>query len=528
MAKSDIQMLIENTNNSMKERGFDLMTEAKEIMSDADAFSYYADCLSEGIDESVLDDFKLLMENSREEFLMESNTAASLNAFAPLQMTLLRSIYPRLLARKAVTNRTLETPAEQFGWLSTSITDPSGAVNNTINVDPTMLKGKSLDQTITIPAVARDMFANATVPVTRTPYATVDRFYGVVNTATVVAVDAGGINPMTITVQLGTNVNRVNTNLQGLFPDINGQIFDQFTATHTDGTVNNYTLIGKLDREACLIWLDAHAALTGSSVTSVDYVGRVSYETNNTILTIQNVYKKDIIEVHDGELISSSVPVTYLKDAKALFNVDSMAQIVSTLGTIFSQVTDLRILGDLYSFVDSDPARTLMYDTTPRTSLTRVEQNIEIIERINKAIAICDNLTQFNGNLSFAVLVNPVDAGIISSINITGGTFVGGVSRGGVVRNYAEMGIETANGIATILSSKLVNSGELLVVPMSDDPNEIVYGQFDYSRILLGSAQGYLNPETPQITNVAMMNRDTRKPFRTYGITKIVIQNNSL
>jgi len=159
-------------------------------------------------------------------------------------------------------------------------------------------------------------------------------------------------------------------------------------------------------------------------------------------------------------------------------------------------------------------------------AISRIDHNLELVERVNRAIAISDDKTQFSGNVIFTILANPVDAGIVSSTNITTGMFSGKIAQGGVIRNYTEGAMPTSNGTATMLSSKLVRSGEMLIVPKSDIPNEITYAHFDYSQVMLGHSQGYMNPDNPMVTNVAMLTRDVRKKFRTHGITKLVIQNN--
>ena len=517
--KSEIQLLVEGTQESMSDKGFDIMTESKEIFSNDEAFDLMLDSLSEGLDEGDVDSFRLLAKNTRDEFLIESNTSASLNAFAPMQMTLLRSIHSRLLARASITSKTMSTPAEQFGWLKSYIRDAAGNRVETVDIDGSYLQGDDLAQSIAaVPFAARDLFAGATVPVDKASKATVDR-NAVITSVTVIAVDDGGINPVDIVVAVN------------LKPDTNGLIYGTVAAVHTggDATDNGVTIIGKLDREAGTLDLAFTTnGAAGATVKDVVFAGRVSFESNQTLISIENEYIKDMIEASDGELVHSSLPYTYLKDTKALFNVDAMGQAVNTLGSVFSHITDIRILNDLYQAVDDNSVdHNFAWDATPVAgSISRIDHNLELVERINRAIAFSDQNTQFSGNITFTILANSVDAGIVSSTNITSGVFSGKIAQGGVIKNYTAGELNTSNGTARILSSKLVRSGEMLIVPKSDLDNEVVYGQFDYSQVMLGSAQGYTNPDQPAVTSIAMLNRDTRKSFRTNGITKITVAHN--
>lgn len=509
---NEFKLLIEQAAEELENHNFDFMTEAKAIMQDDDAFGLLVESMCEGLDsDEDKADFAILAENSREEFLMESNTSASMNAFAPMQITLLRSIYPRLISRRVVHNKTMSSPVETIGYLRSFVKNAAGDEIETTAINADFLQKVSLAQDIALPAQALDLFDNAGV--TRTPQATVDRSIRVESVT--LTVDGSASSAETVTVPVTAK------------PSIDGDFSATGTATHSDGTTYDFTVVGTVNRETGILTAAAVAG-AGATVDSFHLFAEVSTESNNTLLSISNTYKKKNIEVSDGEIIHSSLPYTYLKDSKALFNIDAMAQVTNTLGTVFSQVTDIRVMNDLYDAVDNDPSRILTFDNAiPTTGVSRLDHNLEILERINRLIAMCDDRTQFNGNVEFNILANPIDASIIASTNLTTGLFDGSNSKGGVIRNFVSGSISSAMGLARVYSSKLVRSGELLIVPKSDLPNEIVYAQYDYSKVMLGSSDGYVNPENPNITNISMLNRDVREGFRTDAITKLVILNNN-
>ena len=523
MEQLTMRQLMENVKHILGEANFDYMTESKAVLANDDAFTSLVDALSEGLSYEEAQGFAVLAENSRNEFLMEANTSANLNAFAPMQMMLLRAIYPRLIARRAVENRTMQGPVEIFGWLKSFVRNGAGERVEATKITKNFIKGPSLAQTIDLTSggvVDRDLFANATVAVNRSNYSknvTVDR--NSVLTKVKLEIDV-----------IATGSEEVLTADVKFVPTIDGAFFGEqvFKFTGANDAVK-VTLVGHVNRETGILNLSSMVSgLANTHVVTelkVDYDATVSYEDNHITMVVENEYVKDTIEANDGEIVQSTIPYSYLKDMQALMNMDAMAEAVNVLGGVFAQTTDLRVLSDLLEAVEGDVNRTLEWNAKmPQThSITRIDHNLELVERIHRAISVCDDITQFNGNLQFNILTNPVDAAIVSSTNITSGMFSGKIATGGVVRNYTEGALPTTTGTATILSSKLVERGKVLIVPKSDSANEIVYGQFDYSQILLGHTQGYLNPDNPNVTNVAMLNRDARKAFRTEGITMIAI-----
>lgn len=504
--KKNIQRLMASVHETLTESGLNYMTETKEVLTDDFAFGQLVESLCEGLSEEEAVGFTQLAENSRNEFLVEANTSASLNAFAPMQMMLLRTIYPRLIASRAVETRTMDAPVEIFGWLKSFIRDHNGNRTDVSEIDSEFTKGIDLSQTVTLPAQGLSLF-DAVPNSKHTDYNTaVDRNIRIESAIV-------NVNGEAVTVE----------KLQAK-PTIDGAFYVTFEAENTAGDTVDVVLVGNVNREKGILDLTSLVNGTGS-VTSVNIKARTSQEDNQTVLSIENEYVKDTIEVGDGEIIHSSIPFSYLKDMQALWNMDAMAEATAVIGSTFSQVSDLRVLGDLYDIVEDLPENHVSWDPDfdPQKGISRIDHNLGLLERINHAVAICDEKTQFSGNVTFTILANPVDAAYVSSTNITNGIFNGKIAQGGVVRNYTEGSMTTTNGAATVLSSKLVRRGAMLIVPRSDVENELVYSKFDYSQVVLSHAQGYVNPDNPMVTNVAMLNRETRRGFRTHGVTQVTI-----
>lgn len=502
-----LKQLLEDLEVSLSERKIDVMKDSLEILKNDDKFELYVDKLSEGLDDSQKVEFMQWAENSRNEFLEESATSSDFNAFAPMQITLLRSILPRLVMRNLITHKTLPTPAEQFGYLKAYIKDSMGNVTELSELrSKANFKQTEINKNaITLPAVAYDLFDGITV----SPL-TLDRKFHFTNIV-VTCVDAGGLNPEDVTV--------TDTFTQGVD---GGNIAYVVTAKHTDGTVTSAKIFGSIDR----ITGELNLLATSTAVKSVSFRGKTSPEYNNTSTwTIQHKYIKDTIEVGEGDVINSPLPYSYIKDLGALFKLDAMGQAVKTIGQAYATIDDIRIMEDLYDSVAGDAERTLTWDAVKADGITKIDHNLELVERVNKAIAITDDRTQFSGSVRFNILANPIDASIMSSTRINSASYSGSISKGGSLNNFNQFDITSGNGDVGVYSSKLAKRGEILIIPISNVEEEVVYAKYEYSNILFTNNE-VRSADAPLVKNISSIQRNAYKKFRTDAISKIIVQNN--
>lgn len=504
-----LEKLLEDLEVSLSERKIDVMKDSLEILKNDDKFDLYVDKLSEGLDDSQKQEFATWAQNSRQEFLEESATSADFNAFAPMQITLLRSILPRLVMRNLITHKTLATPAEQFGYLKAYIKDSMGNVTELSELrSKTQFKQTEINKNnIALPAVAVDLFAGITVaPLT------LDRKFYFTNIV-VTCKNASDASPEDVTV--------TDTFTQGVD---GGNIAYVVKAAHSDGTITSAKIFGSIDR----ITGELNLLSTSPAVKSVSFRGKTSPEYNNTSTwTIQHKYTKDTIEVGEGDVINSPLPYSYIKDLGALFKLDAMGQAIKTIGQAYSTIDDIRIMEDLYDAVDGDLERTLTWNAQKPDGITKLEHNLELVERVNKAIAITDDRTQFSGSVRFNILANPIDASIMSSTRITPNSFTGSISKGGSLNNFNQFDITSGNGDVGVYSTKLAKRGEILIIPISSVDEEVVYAKYEYSNILFSNNE-LRSADAPLVKNIASIQRNAYKKFRTDAISKIIVQNNTL
>jgi len=508
----ETKALVESVFYTMEKKNYNLLQkdDMKALFQDKGSFDYFASALSEGLTEGDSKEFKILLENSRKEFLIESNTAESVSAFATLSPQLLRNIFPRLIAREAVSNKVLTSPQEQVGFMKQFFRSHDGKVTDI----PSALNVNSVSGPMTS--------AELSVP------STVDLFevsgYS----------KAGGSNidrriKISSVVIEGTKkdgTTELVTLNQTIVADENSNFKQEVVGVTSDGEVVTDKLFASVNRNDGTFEVVSMKGLIKK--VNVDFI--ISLEANIYSGTIENKFDKILIQVSEGDTLNTSLPFQYLKDTKALFDIDAQAEAVNTLGATFAQIIDIELIADIRNGVEMSATRadqTLSYDASiivngAHSGITRQMQNAALLDRINRSIGIAENRVPFNGAMTYYVLANPIDAAIIAS-GVTP-EFKGTLTRGGVITNYNTVSLQGISGEIVVLSSKLVPDGAVYVIPKSNIDNEIVYGYYDYSQVVVPT--GYLNPQKPNVTNIAMINRRAKKFFRPEAIQKIEIKNN--
>ena len=201
-----------------------------------------------------------------------------------------------------------------------------------------------------------------------------------------------------------------------------------------------------------------------------------------------------------------------------------MAQAVKTIGQSHASIDDIRIMEDLYSAIDGDLERTLVWSATKAEGISKIDHNLELVERVNKAISIADDKTQFSGATRYNVVVNPIDAAILSSTRINTSSFTGSISKGGSLNNFNQFDITSGNGDVTVYSTRLARRGDVLVIPISNVEEEIVYAKYEYSNILFSNNE-LRSADAPLVKNVASIQRNAYKAFRTDAITMVKVED---
>ena len=517
MKNSNLQLLVEDTIQHLAAKGKNLLkdTEAREIMESQTAFDEMIAQLSEGLTGQDAEDFATFAESSRTEFLNEGAVNANLYAFAPLQMTLIRSVLPRLIARKLANQEVMKTPADKFGIFKSYLIDAAGnrvSVSD-ITADTTINTGYRTDAIdISAALVDHDLFALLSVGDQAIEVKEIDRILTVTEVSMTVN-DAGDLNPEAKVVP-------VNFTFQE-----DGLLATQVSATHSGGHVTTETIFAQVN------YIDGTISLstTLAAATEMKLKWRLTSEHNNANTYEMEVeYIKDNVEVDSGRVINMSIPFNYLQDVEALFSVNGLSQATSMLGDSQLILEDREILNFTRDTTDGVAERTLTWDyayDAATSGISRADHNLELVEKIHYSLAMSDNNTQFVNTDEINILCNPIDAAKISSNNLVNkGTFEGGVVAGQMNPNYKVGQMVTPNGTINFISTRQIGKGGMYVVPKSSNKNERVITHYTYSNILFANSE-IRNSKDSLVKNMCALKRDTTKSYNPQSIIKLTIEN---
>lgn len=514
-----IQLLTEATEIISSEFAVasDIESVANTIINDETACGTFLDKISEGMNALDRANFMQYAMNSREEgknlaFLQE-NTASTMSQFAVLDNLMLREIWMRLGAREAMTYKVLQQPAIQVAFLKQLMKDVEG---NLVDV-PTALRSDTL--TYKTIEVEIDLSTEKEINVFEKS--------GIDNKHKNLTLNKFG---EFIKFTCSTETNGGGTEVPDVKQVVKPGQEGHFTADvifKNGGTTYSDTLMAFVDRMTGKVTV---TSLNGK-IKKAWFRCKVSTETNRFTKTIEHKMEKINIAVGDGDTINSTVPITYLQDMRALFKLDAVVELSDLLSKSFATIYDMEVYDALMDTIEL-PEQTISYDASNRVSdstamISRQMQNASLLDRVFRGIAIIDSRYNFNGDVDYYLLVNPIDNAIISGAIVP--DYSGTAYKGGSIKHYTngEAVASYGGSDVKVISSKNFTSGKALIVPKPVTDSEICFGYFDYSQTLLPMGS-YRNEMNVLVPNIAMNKRKVIHSFRPDTTQLIDIKNNTL
>lgn len=518
MENKDLNLLVEDTVSHLVSKGKNMLNaaDARMIMESDAAFSELMSSLSEGLETEDAADFATFGQNSREMFLSEGALNANLYAFAPLQMTLIRSVMPRLIGRKVINHEVMKTPSEKYGIFKSYLVDHTGSRVEIAKMDSdSALSGGYLTTTLDTSAGAinaQDLFTELTTAEQALDPKEIDRKITLVET-TMEVLDNGSLNPESV-------VASANASFQE-----DGLLAIQITAAHSDTTVTTDTIFAQVDYIAGTISVSS----TEGNVQSIKVKWRITNEHNNANTYEMEVeYEKDIVEVDSGRVLNMALPYNYLEDVQALFSISGLSQATSMMADAQLMLEDRDIIDEVKDAVDGVSAQTLTWDyayDAATAGISRQDHNLELVEKIHYALAMSDNTTQFNNVQEINIMCNPVDAAKVSSTALVNkGTYEGGVVNGQLNTNYKVGQMITPNGTVNLISTRQVTKGGMYIVPKSSNRDERIITQYSYSNVVFANNE-LRNSKDTLVRNMSSLRRSTLRAYNPQAITKLAITN---
>lgn len=476
---NELQLLVEDTVSHMTTKGKNLLNseDAKSILTSDAAFEEMMSSLSEGLSAADQADFELFGQNSRTEFLSEGALNANLYAFAPLQMTLIRSVLPRLIGRKVLNHEILKTPSEKYGVFKSYLVDHLGnrVETSKVTADTVFSNGYKTTAHAALPLDDYDLFSELTAPEQAIVVKEIDRKITLTE-VTMSVLDVGSANAEVVVAAASAEFQE------------DGLLALRVSAAHSDTTVTTDTIYAQVDYVAGTISLTS----TNGAVTAVKLKWRITNEHNNAnTFEVEVEYTKDQVEVDSGRVINMALPYNYLQDVEALFSISGLSQATSMMADAQLVLEDRDIITEVKDSTDGVTARTLTWDyayDAATSGISRHDHNLELLEKIHYALAMSDDNTQFNNIEEVNIMCNPVDAAKVSSSALVNkGSYEGSIVNGQMNPNYKVGQMVTPNGTVNLISARGIAKGGMYILPKSANRDERIITNYDYSNVLFAN-----------------------------------------
>jgi len=518
-SKSDgFSAIMREAADFFKEQNVSMVQGFAEILGESSLFNEYVRRMTSGLDANDAAQLEQLCENARTNILQES-TIAGIAPIAGLSIPTLRKMWMRSAMKDAMPTETAKMPAFAISWMNPFIQGSDGVKQYL----PAALRssGSAVDK----PAVVATALA-----------------VGAVNllTSTVIGGVAASvanrdsvdptlmINKVRLTVTAGT-VGAYSTTTKdvpcAIKADINGNFYgvvsvvNGVTATGDAkyGLIESGTILGHMN----FMTGEGSFASPGSLITHVFFKGYLSQENNTRTQSVGFEIAKRDVKIGPGAHLNAPVPVEFLTDTLALYNIDGTVEVVDLMSLVSAQKLDLELIAFVSDLQTSDCSAYQGYFSVKPAAgfagsptMWRSEIRTTLDWWANK---MKSDIYFSQGH--FVVFGNPVDIQLIPDIQWDFRAVQ--AERGGVKVAY-DFGAFTSANAFRVVSTENAVAGNIYVffVPDSDQYMTLKYYPYYY-----GVNSGYRDPNQSNVPNIMVTKRHAIESLIPV-ICKITISNN--
>lgn len=461
----------------------------KDILSDNTLFEQYVDKLVEGTSASEEQDLRALMDNARLNTLAESSTSG-IAPVASLTFPSIRKLWARTGIIKAMPTEVVKSNAFTVSFNRPYIIDEQGERHYLPEAirDPKASLGtkKRLStDAITLPAVEKDLLAM--VGCSKATGDSIDMDFAI---SEVTYTPEGG---EATTIKIARKNGYLDP--QGLLSvevkDADGELIDTVfgRVNLTAGTMNAVALNGKID--------------------SVKIKGYVASDAHNRATNISFEMTKRDFTIGTGEHFEASLPLEFLQDAMATYQIDGTTEVVDTMTNIIAQKLDQELINFLGDMLEGTNYKYLgEFDMRPSASFTgspkewREEMKTVIDYYAQK---LKSDTYAYQGY--FAIFGHSIDMMLIPNVSWTFNHTTDTMS--GVEVDY-NIGALSGTNRYTLVTSDLIPQGRMfmLFIPTTNKFKTAVYYPYTFNVV-----NNYLNTQRSNIPNIMMTKRQTYEEF---------------
>jgi hypothetical protein len=433
------ELLLESYQTTKKMTGIDPSKPSaiRSIITDDESFDVYTRSLSEGLSKDDQSGFRMLCENTRKVLL--ENSLYQLNPYETLALPLLRVFYPKTVAKELVTVIPMDKPEIVRGFVRATFNRFGDANNYSAPSNTDISAGPGIGVPVAAVAPAPGQTDVLAVAGLTPDVAHIEK------TFTIVSVTDG-----------------VDTLEVQITPTVDGEFSSAVSLPGGDDVI-----CGRIDYFTGLLDLST----VNGVVTSVGYTANVSLEENTINPRVTFNIDKLRLFAKDRQ-ISTEWTIQFEQDIKALFNVNTQAELVSVIGQQIVLDIDREIVNSLIFAAErlAGPTHVDTFSKTPPPTYTwGPKMWLEnVTPKLNQLSATVYNDT--NIAAANVMACHPLDAAIFESLQDY--RYTGSSSEDG------DLGYESAtvaHGKWKVLVSNVVPQGKSVLIYKPTEEIRSVY-----------------------------------------------------
>ena len=497
---------------------------AEDLYTDAQAFAKYVDKLTEGFNAEDAENLKALLENNRMQVLAEASLAG-IPPITALNAPTIVKMWAKSGLKNVIPTQVVDKPV--FSVLS----NHPYMIKNGVKYELPFNRHDAFDQ-----GQLKEQFkltiegsSNLTkvdfVGVTADGGATIKCDTDVVSLSSETATGDGGriaqrlatneIDYLEILSIDGKTVNQKMSLERKFFidkPEI-GTVFGQLVQEQPyaqDVKDGKYGQIRKL-------------VLAGVGTKKLELRVGLSQATHERSTEISFEVKKRDFEIPTGEHFEVNLPIEFINDMYALYQIDSASTATETMSNVINQALEQEIHEFLSGACNRrDAAYIKTFNVYPSANFAIQPKDwIEEMKRVIDYLANRIKTDSYFYQGYFVIYGNPIDVALLPNVSWTFNSASDNVN--GINANYS-IGAMSGSNKYVVVSSDLVADGALymIMVPTVDD-----YQTFKYYPYTFNVVNNYLNAQGKKtMPNLMMTKRHTYAEFMNLS-AKIEIKNNN-
>jgi hypothetical protein len=481
-----------------------------ECLQEPALYRRYKSLLTEGMSADTAEAFGQLCDNFQISFFREASLAG-IQPMSFLTMPMLRKAFPKIGIKEGIPTEAVKTPKFTVSTLVPFIKD---AVTGAKLALPNALRGangvakvnssqlKVAGTAFVLPLAGQDVMP-AGCPVTAG--FTLDPVFSIIGVDIVVA-DGAGANAQT---QLNVPV------FAGQAETRQGNFRFTVTGVHSSGNTTSDTVFGWVDFGAGTVTaasLSTGATALHAQITKIYVSGKIETTANKQSTKVGFDISNQEIHIGTGEHFDADLPMEWLQDQLAMYNIDGTLKVVDIMTEVVAQKLDLQglqFLQDAYTSASTDPTqhhlRTFDIHPTGNYTGTPTEWLSEIRRVIDNMAQTMRNATNFSGG-QFVLFGNPLDINVIPGINWIF-TASGEQERDGTNVNYSLGAISGQGNRYTFLSSQNFAPGSVYMIFIPGQVDFRTFFLYLYTFNVERSSSGFVSPTSPNTPSILMTQR---------------------